>query len=146
MLVYIALWFSQLLLALRGYCLIPLVYCVFIQLHIYTHIRQKGRPIETMTIMVDFEGLSLQKHYYWPGIEMVKEVPYINHTTTSCYHNLSTLSYCTSSKVHFVEYWLTTVCRSILYCPSSARLWCSQIAKKCKNYSLFMPGVWLCRI
>ena len=33
-----------------------------------------GRIIETITIVIDFEKLSFQRHYYWPAIEMLKQV------------------------------------------------------------------------
>ena len=35
---------------------------------------QHGRIIETVTIVVDFEGLSFKKHYHWPSIEIIKTV------------------------------------------------------------------------
>ena len=30
--------------------------------------------METVTSIIDFENLSFQKHYYWPGLETLKEV------------------------------------------------------------------------
>lgn len=35
---------------------------------------QHGRRIETMVALIDFENLSIQRHYYWPGIEALKAV------------------------------------------------------------------------
>lgn len=35
---------------------------------------QHGRRIETMVAVIDFENLSIQRHYYWPGIEALKAV------------------------------------------------------------------------
>ena len=35
---------------------------------------QHGRHIETMCVVIDFENLSIQRHYYWPGIEALKAV------------------------------------------------------------------------
>ncbi|KAL5479687.1 hypothetical protein EMCRGX_G023244 [Ephydatia muelleri] len=32
---------------------------------------KKGKRIETLTCVVDLENLSLQRHYYWPGIKLV---------------------------------------------------------------------------
>ena len=38
----------------------------------HTHI-QKGRLIETVTLVLDFEGLTVHKALYWPGLELVRE-------------------------------------------------------------------------
>ena len=35
---------------------------------------QHGRHIETMCVVIDFENLSIQRHYYWPGIEALRDV------------------------------------------------------------------------
>jgi hypothetical protein len=35
---------------------------------------QKGRYIETVSSVIDFENLSFKKHYYWPGLETLKAV------------------------------------------------------------------------
>ena len=35
---------------------------------------QLGRHVGTETIVMDFENLSIQRHYYWPAIEMLKAV------------------------------------------------------------------------
>lgn len=35
---------------------------------------KKGICIETVTSIIDFENLSFQRHYYWPGLETLKEV------------------------------------------------------------------------
>ena len=37
---------------------------------------QKGRHIGTITSVIDLENLSYQKHYYWPGITVFREVSY----------------------------------------------------------------------
>jgi metal transporter CNNM len=34
---------------------------------------EKGRPIETVTFVVSYEKLSIQRHYYWPGIQMIRK-------------------------------------------------------------------------
>jgi hypothetical protein len=35
---------------------------------------QKGRQIESITFVMDFEDLSIQKHLYWPGIQMIRKL------------------------------------------------------------------------
>ena len=35
---------------------------------------QTSRNIESITFVIDFEKLSLQKHLYWPGIQMTRQV------------------------------------------------------------------------
>ena len=35
---------------------------------------QKGKHIETVTAVLDCENLSLQRHSFWPGIEILREV------------------------------------------------------------------------
>ena len=47
-----------------------------VYLSMYTNLcyLQKGKHIETVTAVLDCENLSLQKHSYWPGIEMLREV------------------------------------------------------------------------
>ena len=44
-----------------------------IHTHTHTH-TQKGRLIETATLVLDFEGLTLHRALYWPGLELVREV------------------------------------------------------------------------
>ncbi len=39
-----------------------------------TILSQKGRYIDTVTSVIDLEHLSFQKHYYWPGINLFREV------------------------------------------------------------------------
>ena len=39
---------------------------------------QHGRRIETETIVLDLENLSIQRHYYWPAIEMFYTVSNIS--------------------------------------------------------------------
>jgi hypothetical protein len=50
------------------------VYDWFILENTFLLLFQKGRHIETLTIVSDFKNLSFRKHYYWPGIEMLKLV------------------------------------------------------------------------
>ena len=38
---------------------------------------QHGRRIETETVVLDFANLSIQRHYYWPAIDMLKAVSFI---------------------------------------------------------------------
>ena len=35
---------------------------------------QQGRPIETVVSIVDFENLSRERHFYLPGLELLKQV------------------------------------------------------------------------
>ena len=35
---------------------------------------EKGRRIETISVVLDFANLSIQKHYHWPGIETLRAV------------------------------------------------------------------------
>ena len=35
---------------------------------------QHGRHIETVTSVIDLENLSYQRHYYWPGINIFREL------------------------------------------------------------------------
>ncbi len=35
---------------------------------------QKGRLIEKVTSVIDLENLSYHRHYYWPAIQMFREV------------------------------------------------------------------------
>ena len=35
---------------------------------------QKGRHIETITAVIDCENISIQRHNYWPGMLMLREV------------------------------------------------------------------------
>ena len=35
---------------------------------------QHGRHIETVTSIIDLENLSYQRHYYWPGITIFREL------------------------------------------------------------------------
>ncbi len=35
---------------------------------------QEGRPIETVVSVVDFENLSRERHFYLPGLELLKQV------------------------------------------------------------------------
>ena len=35
---------------------------------------QKGRLIETITVVLDFENMSVERHYYWPGIDSMRAV------------------------------------------------------------------------
>lgn len=37
-------------------------------------IQQHGRHIETVTSIIDLEGLSYERHYYWPGINVFREL------------------------------------------------------------------------
>ena len=30
--------------------------------------------MDTVTSIIDFENLSFRRHYYWPGLELLKEV------------------------------------------------------------------------
>ena len=45
-----------------------------VMLHVNVFFSQHGRYIETITVVIDFENLCLKRHYYWPGIETLKEV------------------------------------------------------------------------
>ena len=35
---------------------------------------QHGRHIESLTFVLDLEQLSMERHYYWPGIRRVQRV------------------------------------------------------------------------
>ena len=33
---------------------------------------QHGKRIETISLVIDMENVSIQKHFYWPGIEILR--------------------------------------------------------------------------
>lgn len=46
-------------------------------IHCFSHsilYLQNGRHIETLTLVIDYEKMSIRRHYYWPGIQMAKKV------------------------------------------------------------------------
>ena len=53
-----------------------------------------------MTVVMDFDGLSLSKHYYWPGIEMVKEV-------SICYPSFHQVTACLQTQMFFIVLYYT---------------------------------------
>ena len=56
-----------------------LLYPVWLLLLLLVH-HQKGRHIETIVVVLDFEHLSLTKHHYWPGIEMIRKASHLVNT------------------------------------------------------------------
>ena len=42
--------------------------------YMYLPTPQKGRYIGGVTSVIDLENLSYQRHYYWPGINLFREV------------------------------------------------------------------------
>ena len=55
---------------------------VFIMSDSHSLYLQTSRTIESITFVIDFEKLSLQKHLYLPGIQMTRKV---YETTYTCY-------------------------------------------------------------
>ena len=42
--------------------------------HTHLPLPQNGPQIESITIILDAEKLSFQRHYYWPGIQLSRQV------------------------------------------------------------------------
>ena len=61
---------------------------------------KKGKCMETINFVVDLESVSIQRHYYWPGIELLREVtsislfpstPFPSHHIYLCVYSLPQL-------------------------------------------------------